>query len=227
MVSEKWFKWLLLPGFISALLFPILLYVFYIFLTPQAWLPLWLQGYFGASIQIIASLLFTVISCWALQPLLMILLSPIFGLLAEKVELKLYGIEPTPFKVHLLILDLFRGILMVALITASMLSFLLLFWGLSFIPVIGFIFASFAIPMIQMYFAGMGFADPALERRRFGIRARWGFCWKNRFRILGLGAGYILLSMIPFIGWFIAPGYALIASSVGITELIHSTQSEK
>ena len=89
MMSEKWFKWLLLPGLISALLFPILLYVFYIFLSPQAWLPLWLQGYFGASIQIIASILFTVISCWALQPLIIILLSPLFGVLAEKVEFKL------------------------------------------------------------------------------------------------------------------------------------------
>ena len=75
-----------------------------------------------------------------------------------------------------------------------------------------------------MYFAGMGFADPALERRRLPFRKRWSFCWRHRFRILGLGAGFLALSMIPIVGWFIAPGYALIASSVGVAELFHTRE---
>ena len=75
MVSEKWIKWLLLPGFIALITFPITLLIAFSFLTPEAWLPIWMHGFFGTSLQYIASILISILSYWALQPLIMILLS--------------------------------------------------------------------------------------------------------------------------------------------------------
>lgn len=221
MRSEKWGKWLLLPGLIALLLFFGLMIGVFSWMTPEAWLPIWLHDYFGTAIKGVSAFVLSILGYWAFQPMIMMLLSPLFSHLAEQIEHKLYGISPNPFKVSQVIVDFWRSLLMAMMIFLVMIFLFVLFWLMSWIPMIGFIFASVFIPMMQMYFAGMGFADPAMERRHLTLRQRWSFCWKHRFRILGLGCGFIVLSMIPVLGWFLAPGYALFASSIGVTELLH------
>lgn len=225
MLSEGWLKWLLLPGLIALVLFFVLIVSVFSFVTPEAWLPLWLHDYLGTTIKAISALFLSILGYWALQPMIIILLSPLFSHLAEQIEYKLYGIAPNSFKVSQVFVDLFRSVIMVIMIFAVMVSLFVTFWLLSLIPMFGFMFASVLIPMLQMYFAGMGFADPAMERRFLTVRQRWAFCWKHRFRILGLGCGFLVLSMIPVLGWFLAPGYALFASSIGVTELLHEDEA--
>jgi len=221
MMSEGWLKWLMLPGLMALAMIPILFLLCFYLLDPQIWLPMWLQGHFAMGLQIIGTILFTVIGYFAFQPMIMILLSPLYSHLAEQIELKLFGIEPTPLKVSQIMVDLMRGVVMILGMVIVMFSLLAMFWMLSFIPFIGVLFAVFMMPMVQMYFAGMGFADPAMERRHLTVWRRWSFCWQHRFSIMGLGAGFILLSMVPVIGWFLAPGYALFASSINVTEIFH------
>jgi CysZ protein len=100
-------------------------------------------------------------------------------------------------------------------------------WLLVFIPIVGGLLSAVALPLVQMFFAGTGFCDPALGRRRFAVGASLRFALHHRWRVVGHGCGFVMLLAIPFIGWFIAPSYGLMAGTLGAAELLHPAKSTK
>jgi CysZ protein len=82
------------------------------------------------------------------------------------------------------------------------------------VPIIGEIAMVVLLPLSQMFFAGHGFVDPTLERREIGVRGSFRAAWRHRVRIIGCGAGFVLLSLVPLLGWFLAPTLGVIAGTL-------------
>jgi uncharacterized protein involved in cysteine biosynthesis len=64
-----------------------------------------------------------------------------------------------------------------------------------------------------MFLAGHGFIDPTLERKGLDVRRSFQFARVNKLRVIGCGCGFTLLTLIPVIGWFIAPGWGIVAGT--------------
>ncbi|MBX7241061.1 MAG: EI24 domain-containing protein [Bacteroidia bacterium] len=98
--------------------------------------------------------------------------------------------------------------------------FTLLCLPLNFIPGIGSIAATILIFAIQSYYAGANYMDFILERRGFGAKEGIALIRSNKVFVTGIGSGFILLLMIPFLGFILAPTAAVIAATLGFIQKI-------
>jgi len=89
------------------------------------------------------------------------------------------------------------------------------------VPILGAVVAFIVISFVQTYLAGIGFADPVLERRRFSVWATLKFARRHRPRLMGVGSGFLLLMAVPIVGWFIAPSYGIIAGTLAAIDLLN------
>lgn len=130
-------------------------------------------------------------------------LSPVMGLLSEKIEQILNG-KTFEFNLIRLLKDLLRA---VAIFTSafflsiflSLLLYLVTYlFGLQFIvPYFMFVFTSF--------FIGFSFFDYSLERYRYNIARSWKFAFQNKLMMIVSGIIFSLLCYIPIVGIIIAP----------------------
>jgi len=212
---------LILPGLISLLYFPAIAYLTWRFggrLTGYVWdhwLPAFLkQPYLEWIITAALWLLGLYLGFILFRNVIMILYSPVLGFLSGKTEEKAQPESPRP--------DLKKGILSGAVrgITMSLVSLFLEVGCFVFcvllllVPVIGQIAMVVVLPAAQMFLAGHGFMDPPLERRKVSVKESFRFVWQHRGRTLGCGCGFVLLSLIPVIGWFLAPTLGIVAGTL-------------
>ncbi len=98
--------------------------------------------------------------------------------------------------------------------------FTLLCLPLNFIPGVGSIAATILIFGIQSYYAGANYMDFILERR--GLNAKEGIALirSNKVFVTGIGSGFLLLLMIPLLGFILAPTAAVIAATLGYLQKV-------
>jgi CysZ protein len=96
----------------------------------------------------------------------------------------------------------------------------LLFLLLQVIPLVGQILSTVGIFLIQAFYAGFGNFDPVLERQRFKVRDRVRFVRDHRWLTMGNGTIFVLLSLVPIIGWSLGPALGTVAATMdGLEEL--------
>lgn len=157
---------------------------------------------------------------------MLMLLSPILALVSEKVEKILTGKE-YPFAFNRFLKDILRGI---GLSFRNMIietGFLLLFFIVSFIPVIGTIVSLVAMFIISSYFYGFSMMDYTNERRRLSINDSIHFIRTHKGIAIGIGTIFSLCFIIPVIGTLVAPLVAPVWSVVAATIAIHEAIGHK
>ena len=97
----------------------------------------------------------------------------------------------------------------------------------TFIPIAGAISAPFLSFVVQSYYAGAGLSDNPLEQNRLNYRRTNKFTRKYRSFHIGLGTGFVLLSMIPFLGWMLAPTLGTIASAIALQPVLEVSNKSK
>jgi uncharacterized protein involved in cysteine biosynthesis len=222
---EHLWPWLILPGLVSVAYFPAII-VASLFLVDDAesylrahWLPAFLQ-------QPLFSWLITV-ALWLaclyagfifFRNIIMILYAPILGWLSARVEEKAEGsplnVPPARF--------LPTALRAIAMSLSSLgLSLLCLLLGilLLLVPILGGLLMPVLLAVSQMFLAGHGFMDPTFERHGYGVARSIGLARRNRWRTLGCGGGFLLLTAIPLAGWFLAPSIGLVAGTLAALEL--------
>lgn len=102
--------------------------------------------------------------------------------------------------------------------TGKQLLFLLLITGLSFIPVVGIFTPLFSF-IISTYYYGIILSDYIIENIGLDVKASREYYNKHKIAMFSFGLGYMFLMQIPVIGWFVAPTYALVASSLYALDL--------
>ncbi len=160
------------------------------------------------------------------KEVVLIFFSPVLGYLSERVEKLIYNEEPPPFNAKNLLADIRRGLALELKNLARMLILSLISWLLVFIPIIGTIISPILILLIQSYYGGLRFVDYTLERKRYSIEESLYFAGGNKARITGVGLGFMLILMVPILGWFVAPGYGTIAATLCALEKINKDDPE-
>jgi CysZ protein len=149
--------------------------------------------------------------------IVLILMTPVLIVLSEKV----YGImtgRSYKFVFKLVMLDIARGTGIILRNLCIELGFILIFFFLSFIPVIGFI-CPFILFIISMYFLGFSMMYYSQECYRLKIKQSVHFIRKNKGFAIANGFVFYLLLLIPLLGLMIAPSYAVVAATLGVDKL--------
>lgn len=170
---------------------------------------------------------FTMLLIWLLillagyisyKTVILIICAPILGYLSEKVEFLLYGQHPPDFQLKTFLNDLLRSLAINLRNLAWSLLFTFAAWPFLFIPVLGEIVFALLMFQIQSYYSGYGLLDIVLERKRYSAGESLQFQQRQRGIVNGVGAGFTLLMLVPFAGWFLAPSYGAVAGTLAALE---------
>jgi CysZ protein len=233
-VAHKLWRLILIPGLLSFLYFPLVIMVTFYGLRPvtsylhEHWVPTFLQsGFTLFLISLVVWIAGLYLGFLLFRNVIMIICSPLLSYLSETVEKVYGGLAAPAFTWQGVGKEIAR---------AAVLSFLALLISLvtfavclviGLIPILGAVIAFILMTLIQGYLAGVGFADPVLERRRYSISATLRFTRQHRPRLMGVGFGFLLLVAIPLVGWFIAPSYGMVAGTLAGMDLLNENEEKK
>lgn len=223
--KHKLWKWILIPGIVYALLFMVSMYFFGGTASNFIeWLNLktGLVGWIARRQSGLLGFLFALsgLFFWLMQMLLyfslfkyviLIIGSPVFAYLSEKTEAILEGKE-LRFQFSEVKSDITRGI-KVAIRNAALQTFYsILLVILSLIPLAGWATPVMAITN-ECFYYGFSMIDYNFARSHKGTASSNYFINQNRGLAVGNGVIFFLMHLVPFVGWVLAPAYAIIAAT--------------
>jgi uncharacterized protein involved in cysteine biosynthesis len=226
-LENRLWKWLIAPGILSLLYFPTLFWLGWNFLDDGAgylrdrWLPGFLQH--PAIVWIVTGALavgLAYLGFVVYRNVIMISYSPVLAYVSERVEAAIHPGRPAARNPASMLDGARRAVLMSVISLGLSLLCLLGCLALLLVPVIGGVLMGVLLPVSQMFLAGHGFVDPTLERKGNDVKRSFQVAWANKLRMIGCGAGFTLLTLIPFAGWFIAPGWGIVAGTRTAVELL-------
>ncbi len=193
-------------------------------LNVDAW-NFWGSGFLSSMLllfmNIVLRLLFILIFAYIGGYIIIVLMSPVFAFLSEKVETILTGNE-YPFEFNQFIKDIWRGIKLATRNFLIEMGLTILLFILSFVPIVG-LFTSLTLFIISSYFYGFSFIDFSLERKKLDIKESIAFVKTNKGLAIGNGSIFSLVLLIPFIGVLVS-GFisiiAIVATTISTTETI-------
>ena len=147
----------------------------------------------------------------------LIVLSPILTYLSEKTEEIIMG-RKNPFDVIQLTRDVIRAIVIVIRNMCIQIVWIIIFFILSFIPIVGWVVSFFGNIIVSSYFYGFSFMDYTNERNKFSISESVSNIRENKGLSIGLGFVFLICFSIPLIG-------AIVASIASIISVVAATIS--
>jgi CysZ protein len=221
-------KWILIPGFFYMILFSAGIYFFWISadsavsdLSQLIGIDRWLHRQQSAALSFLfmmggimvrLTMIFFYFSLF--KYLFLIIGSPVFAYLSEKTESIIEGKEFN-FQYAQLFKDISRGVrlafrncLWQTVYTVSILI-------LSFIPLVGWITPVIS-SLVECYFYGFSMLDYSCERHGLSPAASIVYIGKRRGLAIGNGLIFYLMHFVPFVGWVLAPSYALVAATISL-----------
>lgn len=136
--------------------------------------------------------------------------TPYFSLINRKVHQLLHTI---PKRENLgWIAENWRGIKLSISNSFKQFGLILLITGLSFIPILS-VLTPLMTFIVLAYYNGILMMDYSLERNGFTIDESKVIYKHNKSLLFALGLGFMFILLIPVIGWFLAPTYALVCSA--------------
>lgn len=154
----------------------------------------------------------------------LILLSPILAIVSEKTEKVLEG-NDYPFTFKQLLVDIARGIRISIRNFVFEMLFIVLLFGLSFVPLLG-LGASPILILVSAYYYGFSFIDYNLERKKYSVSDSVNYMKKNRGIVMGNGIVFALVLAIPFVGIALS-SFAAIISAVAATITLHKKNQKE
>jgi CysZ protein len=156
----------------------------------------------------VSRILLWTIAFFLFKYIILIILSPAMSLISAKIERKITGGVSPRFT---LVRELVRGLQFNLRNLIRELIFIILFFIVSFIPVAGLI-SPLLLFLTQAYFAGLGVMDYYLERH-YTIGESIAVGRENKYYLTGLGSGFMLTILLPFLGIMFAPVLGTIAAT--------------
>jgi CysZ protein len=227
-VKHKLWKWILIPGILYAILFSVGIYVFWTssshaidFILTITGLKKWLSAIDSGWIkflfifgQVILQLLLLMFYFSLFKFLFLIIGSPLFAYLSEKTE-SIIEERDYPFSIKQLLKDASRGI-KIALRNAlwqTVYSVSILF--LSLIPFFGWFTPPFSL-ITECYYFGFSMLDYSCERHKLSPAESISFIGRHKGLAIGNGMIFFLMHSVLFVGWILAPSYAVVAATLSL-----------
>ena len=86
---------------------------------------------------------------------------------------------------------------------------------LSFIPLVGWITPVISM-FVECYYYGFSMLDYSCERHKLSPSESIAFIGQRRGLAIGNGLVFYLMHFIPFVGWVLAPSYAVVAATISL-----------
>lgn len=147
--------------------------------------------------------------------LFLIIGSPLFAYLSEKTEAIMEG-RDFPFSLSQLIKDMFRGIKLALRNTLWQSVFTISILILSLFPVAGWI-SPVIMLFVECYYYGFSMLDYSCERHKLSPSESIEYITKHRGLAIGNGMMFYLMHLVPFVGWVLAPAYAVVAATISLS----------
>lgn len=226
--KHRLWKWILIPGILYTILFLTGMYFFWKstdqvvnYMNNVIGIQSWLESMHNNFLNFLfilgmlilrVMMVFTYFSLF--KYLFLIIGAPIFAFLSEKTASILEG-RDFPFSFPQLIKDILRGIRLAfrnALWqTVYSISILLL----AFIPLVGWITPLIAL-FVECYYYGFSMLDYSCERKKMSPAQSITFISHHKGLAVGNGLVFYIMHALPFIGWVLAPSYAVIAATLSL-----------
>jgi CysZ protein len=226
--KNRLWKWIIIPGIIYALLFAMGMYLFgktsmqaTDFVLQKSGLRTWVESFHESWLNwlVIIGQFFIIIILFLFyfslfKYIFLIIGSPVFAYLSEKTESIIEGKE-FPFSFIQFTKDIVRGIKIALrnLLWQSVYFFSLVI--LSFIPVLGWIAPLLAF-LTECYYFGFSMLDYSSERNKLSTQASINFIGNHKGLAIGNGIVFYIMHLLPFIGWVLAPSYAVVAATLSL-----------
>lgn len=223
-------KWIIIPGIIYAILFAVGISIFWQssahvidYFFSKTGLKIWLQKeqdswlrfifIFG---QLIFQLILMLFYFSWFKYLFLIIGSPVFAWLSEKTE-AIISNNDYPFDFNKYLKDIRRGVQIALRNTLWQTVYSITILFLSLVPLIGWASPVLAI-FVECYYLGFSMLDYTSERRRLSASASIDFIGEHKGLAIGNGMVFFMMHILLFVGWVIAPGYAVVAATLSLQE---------
>lgn len=185
-----------------------------------------LDGFITSSMGVMTFLLLCIGFIFMHKHVILVLLSPFLGKLAEATYQRVMDDTATS---PLTVFQSFqRGVRINLGNIIKEVSLNIIFFACNLIPGFGNVIAGSGIFFNQSRFMGYGLMDSTLEHKGLSVKESLRFVSRHSGHSTGVGAGYILLMMIPLIGWMFAPTFGTVAGTlVAIDEFNKDDEQEK
>ncbi|OQP51033.1 hypothetical protein A4H97_04240 [Niastella yeongjuensis] len=226
--EHKLWKWIIVPGIFYTLLF-IAGFIFFWASSSQVvsafnhWLGIdrWVHSQRSQILsfiflmgEIMVRLIMMLFYFSLFKYLFLIIGSPIFAYLSEKTESIMEG-KDFPFSFKQLFADIVRGIKLALRNTLWQSVYTVSLLILSFIPVVGWVVPVTTV-LVECYYYGFSMLDYSCERHRLSPSESIAFIGKHKGLAIGNGMVFYLMHLLPFIGWVLAPAYAVVAATISL-----------
>lgn len=226
--KHRLWKWIVIPGIVYTLLFIVGIYVFInssdkavSLLSRKIGIETWLQREGNALLSflfLMAGIMLRLILFFFYFSLFKFLFlsvgSPVFAYLSEKTSSIIEGKE-LPFSFPQLLKDIWRGLGLTLRNALWQTVYLFSILLLSLIPVFGWITPLIAL-FVECYYYGFSMIDYSMERAKFSPAASIDFIGRHKGLAVGNGLMFYLMHIVPFVGWVLAPAYAVIAATLSL-----------
>ena len=174
--------------------------------------PQWLDTALTLSVQTLVTVASLFAFVFLHKHIVLVVLAPFLARLSENVARVRMGKPTTPAMQPLDALKRSAIINTRSVLGELSLTVMFLLGGLV-LPVVSPV-TSTLIFLTQSRFAGAGLSDFALEFRGYDVKQSVQFNRQRRALATGLGVGYLVLMLIPIIGWMLAPTLGTVAGTV-------------
>ena len=174
----------------------------------------WLVSFF---IHIITWIIFFYIKASFLKYLTLILLSPVLARVSQRTEEIITGVK-IKFDAWQFIKDVIRGIAMALRNMIAEYILIAIFFFISFIPIVGWLFSLVFLSLISWFFYGFSMIDYSNERKRLSIRESTRFAQKNKWLCITNGFLFWIIFSIPWIGVIFAPITGIVAATIAVNK---------
>lgn len=140
--------------------------------------------------------------------------SPLFAYLSEKTESIMDG-RDFPISFKQLLRDIARGVRLALRNTLWQTVYTIAVIILSFIPLVGWAAPVLSL-FIECYYYGFSMLDYSCERHRLSTAQSISFIGNHKGLAIGNGFIFYLMHLLPFVGWVLAPSYAVVAATISM-----------
>ena len=225
---HRLWKWIIVPGIVYTILFVIGIYFFInssdkavSLLSKKMGIETWLQkerNEFLSFLFVMAGIMVRLILFYfyfsLFKFLFLIVGSPVFAYLSEKTSSIIEGNDLT-FSFAQLLKDSGRGIQVALRNSVWQTVYVFCILLLSLIPVFGWITPLIGL-FVECYYYGFSMIDYSLERNKLSAAASIDYIGHHKGLAIGNGLMFYLMHILPFIGWVLAPAYAVIAATLSV-----------
>ena len=221
-------KWILIPGILYMILFSVGIYFFWkssdsavSYLSNLIGIEKWLHRqqnsllsflFLMGEIMVRLTLVFLYFSLF--KYIFLIIGSPLFAYLSERTEAIIEGKEFI-FSWKQLWKDMIRGIKLAVRNTLWQTVYILSLLILSLFPIVGWI-TPVIILFVECYYYGFSMLDYSCERHKLTASESIEFIGKHKGLSIGNGMVFYLMHLLPFVGWALAPAYAVVAATISL-----------